>query len=311
MHLKRPFSGCDRRACSFWTPYIVCFMIAGCDNTSTPLSPHSSLTSSVESPSIPAELLARALASRGMLDMSAANEFKPLLDTMANRTRFERRVQVNSSFLRNGLNVYLVMPNASDATNGKCAYVGDGAIFCDSGFLRDYVYAAGILNDVPATRHNLLVRAFQTWVLSHEVAHADLQHVPSHFATAFALGTQAGAMASHGTELAADLRSLEISGQRVSADRDEMLVLLFNLRYKEKYGPTPASDARLLLIESDPSITYPYSLDGSHPDWTVRCSRMLAISATTDALRAEARDFIGRSAAPRLLDQLAEPSRHE
>src|SRR5258708_6684812 len=85
------------------------------------------------------ESMARELYARGYLDNTAADSLRPTLIELTARTKFAGLLHVNDGFSEATLNVFIIRPHACVATDGMCAYARANTIFCDSGFLSNYI----------------------------------------------------------------------------------------------------------------------------------------------------------------------------
>lgn len=249
------------------------------------------------------ETFARELAARGYLDMATADELRPTIVGLAAKTKFRGAVHINDGFSSNTLNIFIIKPHACQATDGVCAYAGENTIFCDSGFLSKFLEDEGVMSNLNAEAQMSLNRAFRVWVLGHEIAHADLGHVSSTFCFVSHPATQKEAEIDQTREIQADSRFAQFVSPVMAKGLDELLITLFNRAYLMKYHAINSTN-RWLQYDSDSSLQYTYSLDFSHPDWTVRCAHLISFETQTKALRSEAQEFLNRTAAPALLERL-------
>lgn len=249
------------------------------------------------------ETLARELSARGALDGDAAQIVRPVLTPMVLKSRYGRCLSINGDFTPDCLKVYIAKPKSAALTSGACGFAGEDTIFCDSGFLTGFLDESGALDDTRPRKAQY--RAFQEWVLGHELGHADLKHPVSHFLVAPLPKTQKEAQDAQKREFEADRRYLEFGIGASSAELADVLQALFRVEYRKKYG-APTKSRPALAMEDDATLLYPYALDGSHPHMTIRCAEMLFIAAPHGPLRDDARFFIQHSAAPGLLREMSD-----
>lgn len=192
-------------------------------------------------------------------------------------------------------------------TENVCGYAGSDTIFCDGAFLTRHLDMVGS-GRIRAESY----RVFQTWVLGHEIAHADLRHQVGHFLMAPRPKTQKEAKGMHKTEYEADARFVELaehSGLLATPERAELarvLVGLFDRAYLVKYGSPSQPGKGLSLDRSDEQVLFPYALADSHPHMTIRAARLLSIVAGPSAQLDDARWFLRQSGAPTLIEELIE-----
>lgn len=264
--------------------------LLGCGERSQPEPPPERLQSAPER-------LARELAARHALDIALGVRMAPVVRRLTKATRFSC-YRINSEFAAGCLKLYFVRPHSIPNADGMCGYAGDDTIFCDAEFLTGYLDGIKITT---ATKRDALYAAFQTWVLGHEIGHADLRHTLGHFLTAPFPVTQTEAWRVQRLEYEADRRFTELAGS--VPDLEQLLELLFAQAYSEKYGP-PSDHLPGLHMDHDPGLQYPYVLSSSHPHMTIRTAELLVLVAHESAIRADARAFIDRSGGVSMLEEV-------
>lgn len=248
------------------------------------------------------ETVVRELAARGHLETERLAEVREIVQPMVLQSRYQGCFGVNEAFRVGCLSIFVLKSHPPSLGDDVCGYAGMDTIICEREFLTGFLDQSGALEHVPAEQRESFRRSFTRWVLGHELGHADLNHKQGHFLSARMPAAQVEARQGHRLELAADRRFLELSTAADNSVLQGMLVAVFRASYLARYG-TEEHRTDVLGFDAEDANQYPYLLDGSHPHMTIRSALLLAITGDTPAAQ-EATRFVGRTAAPGLLQEL-------
>lgn len=252
--------------------------------------------------------LAASLKDQGALDNAMAAQVNDTIQYLLSRSRFKCVVVNAMPTNEDCLLIYLAKPFALSTKRQVCGYAGSNTIFCDTGFLASYLDSIQALDTKldRATQY----RAFHTWVLGHEIAHADLRHPVGHFliTTGWKFANQKEAIRAQKLEYDADKRFAalaEMKSSSLSIPVEAVLVNVFNAAYRDKWG-LPEAPGQGLAIEHDPSIQWAYPLSDTdpHPHMTFRTAQLLLLTSGSVAVRSDAEWFLARSA-PGIMQMVA------
>lgn len=251
----------------------------------------------------PAELI-REILLRGQVDIKIGAALAPFVKRIVTGSSLGDCVRINRPYRPNCLTVIFVKPGGPSLTKNVCGYFGRKVIVCDSGFLTtelDRIRAITSSDDAELKKN--LYRAFQEWVLAHEIGHAIAGHDVRHFLRANRPGDRKQAMNFHSQEVEADRIALKRGLIADTKIFQAMLVRVFNASYRADYFDTKEGNPPL---NYDLSVQVPYRLYESHPHFTLRAASLLLLHKDFESnVRVSAKYFLNRiSAAPGLLDEI-------
>lgn len=232
----------------------------------------------------PQEQFVSRLYEKNLVMVDTIGLLLRVIENIESRAELPQRFQTNSPFDSTCLNFYIIDSHLDSTYYGLCAFAGNNVIVLDGNFL---------YNSLQKTKRDL-VSIFQQWVISHEVAHAALGHQTGHFINDGQPKTQPEARQFHTKELNADRLSRNYIPDTLQADLEKMLVVIFNTSYREMYGDG-SSTFNYLRHDPDPTLIYPYKLDGSHPTMAIRASLYIYMTTSNKRLKAEALQFLTQS----------------
>lgn len=235
--------------------------------------------------------VASEVRARSLVDDNFALEIADAIRAMVEHTRYGSDLVLNAPPINGGLSIIFLRVDASDLYSGTCAYIGAGVIICDTGFLRTFLDRAVSLDP---QRRSASERVFWSWVIGHEIAHADLDHPASKFVLGSSPLTQEGAIQMHKRELEADARFLQLAPNIDRVVLEHVLIATFDAEYRNKYGEADYPGSAL-VADTARDLTFPYALGRSHPSMMIRTGIFLYKIGSTQALRDEARSFLDRS----------------
>jgi len=237
------------------------------------------------------EQFIRKLYSNKLLATDSIDSIKLVITSICLKTQYLNRISINNGYDSTKLNFYIVDSKKDSSLRNLCAFAGRNTIFLDRIFLDDYIKSLTFYRELTIGEQNQFRRAFQFWVIGHEIAHADLGHTGGHFINSLLPKTQAAAKKFHGLELAADEKCLSYISNNEKAVLSNTLCRVFNSTYERLYGRI-SNDNKYLKFNNDPYLIFPYKLDGSHPSMPIRTAIMLYLINENSIERQEAYEFL-------------------
>jgi hypothetical protein len=217
------------------------------------------------------------------------------LGLLSRNTPFESRWQINQPPKKDYLNIYVLrtglqdfdirLPTGIQDLLGNCAFIGEPhLIVLDEEFLMNFQANHKALpafsNDPKGTEKIRAAyrNAFLLWVLGHELGHVVRGHSPMHFA-----GNRLNQMVSASSiDQQKELEADQFSIQQIAPDDKRllevirMLVDLINAEISStSKKPLPAGVGLIYDYTSD--VAYEYAMKEVHPEYVIRCIRMLQL----------------------------------
>ncbi len=211
------------------------------------------------------------------------------------KTKYKEKIAINNGYSAQRLNFYIIDSRKDTSLRDLCAFAGAQIIFLDKYFLTNYLDRLQVLKGKNKAQKQTAYTDFQYWVIGHEIAHADLGHTTGHFINNDKPKTQEIARHFHFLELEADKRSVTYLPMVVRRALPAQLVSLFNVTYIKTYGEPHTTNRYLRCENTDPYLTIPYHLDGSHPLMTIRTAVLLYLIKPSPVITREAYEFLEQS----------------
>jgi hypothetical protein len=147
---------------------------------------------------------AHSLKARGALDDHEAEVVRPIVSEIIQSSEHFHCAFVNNGYDPKCINLFIVKTGAGEATRKVCGFAGDNTIFCETSTLESIkTMWTGPLN--PAYQ-----RAFISWVLAHEIGHAEAGDTFHHFERPDKPVSQIDAKTSQRIEFSADKRAAQL-----------------------------------------------------------------------------------------------------
>lgn len=214
------------------------------------------------------------------------------------RGTFDGRWQVNQRPKNGYLNLYVIrvrgtstnLPDQVESVIGRCAYIGEpNVVVCDVRFIdwflaKEQLVPLGRTPQETAEWQQLEGRLLLLWILSHELGHIQRRDGPAHNAgNAFVDEVTAEAM-SQQQELTADAYSAQLLSAKPAIRYSTMGLLssIINTEIRKKMGHDPPAGVGLLFNYTNRELIE-YSTAGTHPEYIVRCVRVLQQMPTDSA----------------------------
>lgn len=237
------------------------------------------------------EQFIRKLYSNKLLAMDSIDSIKLVITTICLKTRYLKQISINNGYDSTKLNFYIINSRLDSSLRNLCAFAGRNTIFLDKFFLEAYTRNLKFFKGLNSQEQNEFCKAFQYWVIGHEIAHADLGHLEGHFINSHSPKTQEAAKQFHGIEIDADKKCLSYLEDNAKIVLSNSLCRIFNSEYELLYGGV-SNNNKYLKFDNDPYLTFPYKLDGSHPSMPIRTALMLYLINANSIEKQEAYDFL-------------------
>ncbi len=239
------------------------------------------------------EKFIRKLYSKKLISNDSIDDIKLVIKQLCSKNRYRNKISTNSGYNPYKLNFYVIDSRLDSSLRNLCAYAGNNTIFLDKVFLKTYLSRLKDFDGLSKEQLDSSYNVFQHWVIGHEIAHADLEHLKAHFINNNKPKTQEVAREFHGLEFDADKRCLSYLSSSEKTRLTPCLVRIFNSEYSNIYGVV--DNAYYLKFDHDPYLTLPYKLDGSHPIMPLRAALMLFLINQNPEVTNEAYEYLLQS----------------
>ena len=253
------------------------------------------------------EQLVSTLLSGGWTTDAANGAVESALRVVTRGTRFAARWNVNAPLAPDRLNVYILRPGLQPEGRAlparfasllnNCAFAGaPNVVICDAQFLDDFSPAHGVrcFDRDPRARTNCERRnrtILLTWVLGHELGHIVNGDPPAHFGQSRLDEMVPSNSIAQSRELRADaflIAHLRRDDKRMFEVVDYLIGLL-NWELSRKLKKVPYGVG--ILYDYTHKQDVQYATLGDHPEFVVRCVRMLDGAQLGDGLDYELHDL--------------------
>jgi hypothetical protein len=236
----------------------------------------------------------RSLRSKGLIESMVDTQLVRKIEGLCEKTKYAGRLSVNGELDSTKLNFYIVNSDRDSSLRNVCAYIGHQTILLDKIFLTSFLDRDTFFQQLPRGEHAAMVSSFQSWVIGHEIAHAELGHGTSHFVSYRKPKDSREGLAFHHLEVAADERSLAYAEEPNPDLREKMLLRLFQADYDSIYGAEPTSPNRYLKYFDEYGMQRPYVFRGvgSHPLMMYRSALLLLLTSKNKTIQNEAYIFL-------------------
>gem|GEM_PF-4287375 len=236
----------------------------------------------------------RSLKTKGLIDSNVDSSLNNKIFALCSRSRFGRKININNDIDSSSINFFLLNSDADTTMRQLCAYIGYNIILLDKKFLTHFLDKYISLHRFSKEQLAHMYSSFQSWVIGHEIAHADLKHMMSHFISFNKPKDSRQGFVFHSLEIAADEKSLDYCDELHPELRDQLLVRIFQADYDSVYKPDSNCTNKYLKYYDEFGLQRPYVFRGigSHPLMMYRSALLLLLSSKNETIKNEAYTFL-------------------
>jgi hypothetical protein len=236
----------------------------------------------------------KALKTKSLLELNVSSKLIGKIHDLCSHSRFAGNITINDELDSSKLNFYIINSERDSSLKNVCAYIGCNTILLDNTFLQSFLDKDSFFLTLSEKDRECIYSSFQTWVIGHEIAHAELKHSVSHFVSYRKPKTSEEGLQFHQLEIAADERSITYSNEQYPDLREKMLLRLFQVDYDSLYGAEPNSPNKYLKYYDEFGLqrTYTFKGIGSHPLMLYRSALLLLLTSKNQTIKDEAYIFL-------------------
>jgi len=210
------------------------------------------------------------------------------IEALLKNTNWRGKLQINQHFNQKTVNCYIIDGDLGFIRNddklvklvSNCSYAGSNIIFIDDAFLRSFLDKHKV---VRFPDNAVLLgdqQSFLYWIIGHELGHLIGGHLSGHFESGSLDVLVANSSLKNKDELQADsfFVSSIVSDNTLRYSVQQLMMNILNAEIEQKVGKITTQGVGIIYDYTNQQVVK-YAQQPTHPEYVIRLSRMLELSA--------------------------------
>lgn len=215
-------------------------------------------------------------------------DIRRVADTILHQTKWQGKIRINRPYDENYINMYVIdggdprvrQNDQAAQLIANCSYAGANIIFLDIAYLRTFLNRHHVSLSRDETVAKEEQQCFLYWVIGHELGHFVCGHLQGHFDSGSLDNFVKNASFDNRDELQADSFFVQsiVPRDELRSSEQSLMMSILNAEIEQKVGKVQTAGVGIIFDYTNKQIVT-FSEQPTHPEYVVRLSRMLELSA--------------------------------